>query len=71
MPENALPSWNPTKQRASQVVNILWVLKVKYIDGVFDKFKARAVFDGRDQSREAVPTAAASGNQCLTARFLV
>ena len=44
-----MPSWNPTKQRASQVVNILWVLKVKYIDGVFDKFKARAVFDGRDQ----------------------
>ena len=49
IPENTLPSWDAKKHRASQVVNILWVLRVKYIDGVFDKFKARAVFDGRDQ----------------------
>ena len=49
IPEDSLPSWNPSKQRASQVVNILWVLRVKYNDGKFEKFKARAVFDGRDQ----------------------
>ena len=49
IPEDSLPSWDPVKQRASQVTNILWVLRVKYLDGVFDKFKARAVFDGRDQ----------------------
>ena len=49
IPENTLPSWDPAKKRATQVVNILWVLRVKYIDGAFDKFKARAVFDGRDQ----------------------
>ena len=49
VPEDCLPSWDPTKRRASQVVNILWVLRVKYNDGVFEKFKARAVFDGRDQ----------------------
>ena len=47
--EDTLPSWNNTKGRASEVVNILWVLKKKYNDGVFDKYKARAVFDGRDQ----------------------
>ena len=49
IPEDSLPSWDPSKQRAAQVVNILWVLRVKYIDGIFDKFKARAVFDGRAQ----------------------
>ena len=49
IPEDTLPTWDAAKGRASQVVNILWVLKVKYLDGVLDKFKARAVFDGRSQ----------------------
>ena len=44
-----MPGWNPAKKSASEVVNILWVLRVKYNDGKFEKFKARAVFDGRDQ----------------------
>ena len=47
--EDTLPSWNAAKGRADEVVNVLWVLKKKYNDGVFDKYKARAVFDGRDQ----------------------
>ena len=49
IPEDSLPSWNSAKKSASEVVNILWVLRVKYNDGKFEKFKARAVFDGRDQ----------------------
>ena len=49
VPEDTLPTWDAAKGRASQVVNILWVLKIKYVDGVLDKFKARAVFDGRAQ----------------------
>ena len=49
VPEDTLPTWDAAKGRASQVVNILWVLKVKYLDGALDKFKARAVFDGRSQ----------------------
>lgn len=53
VPEDTLPTWSPTwdaaKGRASQVVNILWVLRIKYVDGVLDKIKARAVFDGRSQ----------------------
>ena len=47
--EDSLPSWNPKRMSASQVVNVLWVLRVKYVDGKFEKFKARAVFDGRRQ----------------------
>lgn len=49
--EDTLPTaWNPSRMSASQLVNILRVLRVKkYVDGVFDKFKARAVFDGRRQ----------------------
>ena len=49
VPEDMLPTWDAIKGRASQVVNILWVLKVKYVDGALDKYKARAVFDGRSQ----------------------
>ena len=49
VPEDTLSSWDAAKGRASQVVNILWVFKAKYVDGVFEKFKARAVFDGRSQ----------------------
>ena len=52
IPEDTLPSWNPAKGSAREVVNILWVLRVKYVDGVFDKFKARAVVDGRDQKKK-------------------
>ena len=47
--EDTLPTWNPARKAASEVVNILWVLRVKYVDGAFEKFKARAVFDGRRQ----------------------
>ena len=47
--EDTLPTWDAARRTASQVVNILWVLRVKYNDGNFEKYKARAVFDGRDQ----------------------
>ena len=44
--EDALPSWDPVRHRASEVVNLLVILKRKYIDNVFDKCKARVVYDG-------------------------
>jgi len=73
--EDTLPTWNATKQRAYEVVNLLDVLKKEYIDGVFDKFKARWVYDGAQQKRaNAVaehpldtyaPTARHSTHKCL------
>ena len=47
--EDSLPSWNAAKGRAPEVVNVLWVLRVKYNNGKIVKYKARAVFDGRSQ----------------------
>ena len=47
--EDTLPGWNAAKQRAYEVVSILDVLRKKYINNVFDKFKARWVYDGRAQ----------------------
>ena len=58
VPEDTLPSWNATKGRANEVVNILDVLKKKYINNVFEKYKARWVFDGRQQ--KAVNSASAT-----------
>ena len=52
IPEDSLPSWDPVKKSAREVVNILWVLRKKYNDGVFEKYKARAVVDGRDQKKK-------------------
>ena len=52
VPENTLPTWDPVKKSAREVLNVLWVLRVKYNDGVFEKFKARAVVDGRDQKKK-------------------
>ena len=47
--EDTLPTWNKVKGYASEVANLLWVLKKKYVSGSFDKFKARLVYDGRMQ----------------------
>ena len=47
--EDTLPTWNMVKRRASEVANLLWVLKKKYVSGTFEKFKARLVYDGRMQ----------------------
>jgi hypothetical protein len=47
--EDTLPSWDASRGFASEVVNVLTLLKKKYIDGIFDRFKARFVYDGRMQ----------------------
>ena len=50
IPEDMLPSWNQTRGAAAEVVRTLWVLKKKRgKDGEVTKYKARCVFDGRDQ----------------------
>lgn len=49
--EDTLPTWDEQRQRASEVINILWVLMKKYIDGVFKMYKSRAVFDGAEQKK--------------------
>ena len=51
--EDTLSTWSPITRRATEVVNILWVLKKKYIDGLFEKYKARAVYDGRSQKAKS------------------
>ena len=63
-----MPSWTAAKGRATQVVNILWVLRVKYVDGVMDKFKARAVFDGRSQKAND-PTLETFSPACRSTTF--
>ena len=47
--EDTLPTWSKIKGHASEVANLLWVLKKKYVSGAFEKFKARLVYDGRMQ----------------------
>ena len=52
VPESELPTWNG--KSATEVVNTLWVLKKKRgHDGQVTKFKARCVFDGRNQKAVA------------------
>ena len=52
VPESELPTWNG--RSATEVVNTLWVLKKKRgHDGQVTKFKARCVFDGRNQKAVA------------------
>ena len=51
--EDTLPSWDPARRFATEVVNILWVLKRKYVDGILDKYKARGVYDGRMQKERS------------------
>ncbi|KAL3907696.1 MAG: hypothetical protein SGPRY_010082, partial [Prymnesium sp.] len=52
VPEDTLPTWDARKRRASEVIGILWVLKKKYIDGAFERYKSRAVFDGAEQKKK-------------------
>ena len=68
VPEDTLPTWVASKGRATQVVNILWVLRIKYVDGVVDKFKARAVFDGRSQKAND-PTLETFSPACRSTTF--
>ena len=52
--EDSLPTWNPTRRTAYEVVNILWVLKRKLNElREVVRYKARAVFDGAEQKRKA------------------
>eukprot|EP00965_Chrysotila_dentata_P181551 5993060-Pleurochrysis_carterae.AAC.1 len=49
--EDSLSSWNPHAKRASEVIDMLWVLKTKYDDeGNVLKHKARAVVCGNQQT---------------------
>jgi hypothetical protein len=66
--EDTLPSWMPHLGRALAVVSILWVLKKKYVDGVFEKFKARAVYDGSAQKRLNASSASPLDTFAPTAR---
>ena len=47
--EDTLSSWDPKRGSAREVVGLLHVLKKKYVDGIFDKYKDRIVYDGRMQ----------------------
>eukprot|EP00965_Chrysotila_dentata_P117045 3868295-Pleurochrysis_carterae.AAC.1 len=54
VPEDSLPTWNAQKGRASEVIDMLWVLKKKYSEtGELIKFKARAVVCGNQQTAKA------------------
>ena len=51
VPEDSLPSWNHTKQRASELVDMMWVLKKKYNEmRELLKYKARGTVRG-DQGK--------------------
>ena len=52
--EDSLPTWSSVKERASEVVNTLWVLKVKR-DGTNEivKRKGRIVYDGHREHQLA------------------
>eukprot|EP00965_Chrysotila_dentata_P005830 191930-Pleurochrysis_carterae.AAC.1 len=54
VPEDSLPSWNSNTRRASEVVDMLWVLKKKKDEnGNLHKYKARAVVCGNQQKAKA------------------
>ena len=47
VPEDSLPSWDPVKRRASELVDMMWVLKKKYDEmGKLLKYKARGTIRG-------------------------
>ena len=47
VPVDSLPSWNPITRKASELVDIMWVLKKKFNElRVLIKFKARATIRG-------------------------
>eukprot|EP00965_Chrysotila_dentata_P068581 2266682-Pleurochrysis_carterae.AAC.1 len=49
--EDSLPTWNVHKGRASEVIDMLWVLKKKFSEtGELVKYKARAVVCGNQQT---------------------
>ena len=51
VPEDSLPSWDPVRKRASELVDMLWILKVKYnelLERV--RFRARATVRGDQET---------------------
>eukprot|EP00965_Chrysotila_dentata_P029718 987646-Pleurochrysis_carterae.AAC.1 len=53
--EDQLPSWNANSKRASEVIDMMWVLrKNKDEKGELLKYKARAVVCGNQQKRKAL-----------------
>ena len=42
--EDTLPTWDRVKKRATEVVSILDVLKKKYVNNIFEKYKTRWVY---------------------------
>jgi hypothetical protein len=54
VPEDSLPTWDPVKRKAYEVIDYLWVLHKKYNElGEWVRNKARAVIDGAMQKRKA------------------
>jgi hypothetical protein len=52
VPEDTLPSWVPSLNRAPEVVDMIWVLKQKFNElRELVKFKARAVVNGAHEAR--------------------
>ena len=51
VPEDSLPSWNPTRKRASELVDTMWVLKAKYNELLQRvKLKARCIVRGDQET---------------------
>ena len=47
VPEDSLPTWDPVRKRASEVADLMWVLKKKYNElRQLLKYKARGVIRG-------------------------
>eukprot|EP00965_Chrysotila_dentata_P133916 4428830-Pleurochrysis_carterae.AAC.1 len=64
--EDSLTTWNPRTRRASEVVDMMWVLKKKKDEkGDLLKFKARAVVCGNQQKAKSQHL----GNQHLLETF--
>eukprot|EP00965_Chrysotila_dentata_P048534 1609754-Pleurochrysis_carterae.AAC.1 len=56
--EDQLPSWNSSTRRAHEVIDMMWVLRIKKDEkGDLLKYKARAVVCGNQQKRKATALA--------------
>eukprot|EP00965_Chrysotila_dentata_P166514 5497633-Pleurochrysis_carterae.AAC.1 len=57
--EDQLPTWNRNSKRASEVIDIMWVLRKKKDEkGDLLKYKARAVVCGNQHKRKALASGA-------------
>ena len=52
VPEDSLPSWDPKRRRALELIDLMWVLKVKYNElNERVRWKARATFRGDQEAK--------------------